>query len=46
MKNTCKFYYEEEFVDDLIYFNEKYGDEFVCDGDRMEVTASFNRGLN
>lgn len=44
MINTCIFFYDDEFIDDLIYFNEKYGDTFECYGDSHEVLATFNRG--
>lgn len=44
MTNTCVFFYADEFIDDLIYFNDKYGDIFECDGDNLEVLAVFNRG--
>lgn len=43
MTNTCIFFYADEFIDDLIYFHEKYGDMFEkygdisqCDGDIFE----------
>ena len=44
MTNTCVFFYDGEFIDDLIYFNEKYGDTFECDGDSLEILGTFNRG--
>ncbi|UXQ90329.1 hypothetical protein [Escherichia phage TR2] len=44
MLNTCLFPKCDEFVEDLIYFNEKYGDTFECDGDTDEVLATFDRG--
>ena len=44
MTNACVFFYDGEFIDDLIYFNEKYGDTFECDGDNLEVLATFDRG--
>lgn len=44
MTNTCVFFYADEFIDDLIYFHEKYGDTFVCNGDNLEVLSSFHRG--
>ena len=37
MVNTCIYFYVHEFIDDLMYFNEKYGDTFECDGDNLEV---------
>lgn len=46
MINTCAFSYVHEFIDDLIYFNEKYGDTFECDGDNLEVVATFDRGAD
>ena len=44
MVNTCIYFYGHEFIDDLMYFHEKYGDIFECDGDNLEVLATFNRG--
>lgn len=44
MINTCIFFYVDEFIDDLLYFHEKYGDTFECDADNGEVMATFIRG--
>ena len=38
MKRMRWFPYEFEFIDDLIYFHEKQGTEFICDGDKREVS--------
>lgn len=46
MLNTCLFPNYKEFVEDLIYFHDKYGDTFECDGDTNEVLATFDRGLD
>ena len=46
MLNTCLFPNCHEIVEDLIYFNEKYGDTSECDGDTNEVLATFDRGQN
>ena len=48
MRHETKFSYDEqdEFIDDILYFHEKYGDEFVCDGDLKVVTVTYHRGFN
>lgn len=37
MKQLFAFSYEEEFVCDLMYLNERNGQEFDCDGDTMHI---------
>ena len=37
MKHVFGFSYEDEFIDDLIYFNAIYGQAFECDGDAMHI---------
>ena len=44
MVSNCIYFYGHEFIDDLMYFHEKYGDIFECDGDNIEVLSTFNRG--
>lgn len=46
MLNKCSFPNQQEYVDDLIYFHDKYGDTFECDGDTKEVLATFDRGID
>lgn len=45
MLNATTFPYRQEFVEDLIYFNENYCDTFECDGDNLKVMATFDRGI-
>lgn len=37
MKQLFAFEYDEEFVCDLMYLNERNGQEFECDGDSLRV---------
>lgn len=46
MLNTTTFPYLEEFIEDLIYFNEKYDDTFECDGDNLKVMATYDRRID
>lgn len=44
MVNTYLYFYADEFIDDLVYFHENYGYTYECDGDNLEVLATFSRG--
>lgn len=44
MVNECLLPMEDELIDELIYFAEKYGDIFECDGDKKQVNVTFTRG--
>lgn len=36
--------YEDEILDDLIFFNELVGREFTCDGDNREAGSNYEDG--
>lgn len=46
MKELFAFAYEEEFIEDLIYFNERKGQEFECDGDTMHTKTELEVGVD
>lgn len=46
MKRIRFFPYEDEFVDDLIYFNIIQGREYICDGDNREVCSTYEDDEN
>lgn len=44
MKQLFAFSYDEEFVCDLMYLNERNGQEFECDGDTMHIKTELEIG--
>ena len=44
MKQLFAFPYEEEYVCDIIYLNERNGQEFECDGDTMYIKMELEVG--